>query len=72
MVNALEDVESRLKRIKLEAAVIEKHNNKLENQKENVGNKLTANAVVDSEVSFTSSLISSYRSFLQISSVQVT
>lgn len=52
MVNALEDVESRLKRIKLEATVIEQHNNKLENQKENVGNKLTANAV-DSEVSFT-------------------
>lgn len=53
MVNALEDVESRLKRIKLEAAVIEQHNKKLESQIENVGNKLTANAVVDSEVSFT-------------------
>ncbi|XP_044054735.1 uncharacterized protein C1orf112 homolog isoform X2 [Siniperca chuatsi] len=47
-VNAQEDAESRLQRLKLELAVIEQHNERLEN-KENASNKLAAEAVADSE-----------------------
>lgn len=50
-MNAQGDVESRLNRLKLESAVIEQHNEKLENDKENVSNKQAADTVVDSEVS---------------------
>lgn len=49
-MNALEDVDSRLQRIKLETTVIEQHNERLENKKENALNKPAANTVVDSEV----------------------
>ncbi|XP_054458654.1 uncharacterized protein C1orf112 homolog [Anoplopoma fimbria] len=48
-VNAQEDVESRLQRLKLETAVIEQHNERLEVNKENASNKLSAEAVADSE-----------------------
>ncbi|XP_030289356.1 FIGNL1-interacting regulator of recombination and mitosis [Sparus aurata] len=48
-MNAQGDVESRLNRLKLESAVIEQHNEKLENDKENVSNKQAADTVVDSE-----------------------
>uniref|UniRef100_A0A8P4JZ55 Fignl1 interacting regulator of recombination and mitosis n=1 Tax=Dicentrarchus labrax TaxID=13489 RepID=A0A8P4JZ55_DICLA len=50
-VNAQEDAESRLQRLKLETAVIEQHNEKLENNKENASNNLAADTVVDSEPS---------------------
>ena len=50
-MNAQGDVESRLNRLKLESAVIEQHNEKLENDKENASNKQAADTVVDSEVS---------------------
>ncbi|XP_041791809.1 uncharacterized protein C1orf112 homolog [Chelmon rostratus] len=43
-VNSQEDVESRLQRIKLETAVIEQHNEKLENSKENASNKPSADS----------------------------
>uniref|UniRef100_A0A8D0D445 Fignl1 interacting regulator of recombination and mitosis n=1 Tax=Sander lucioperca TaxID=283035 RepID=A0A8D0D445_SANLU len=43
-VNAQEDVESRLQRLKLETAVIEQHNERLENNKENASNKPAAEA----------------------------
>ncbi|XP_070764656.1 FIGNL1-interacting regulator of recombination and mitosis [Enoplosus armatus] len=46
-VNAQEDVESRLQRLKLEMAVIEQHNDRLENNKENACNELAAEAVAD-------------------------
>ncbi|XP_035509551.1 uncharacterized protein C1orf112 homolog [Morone saxatilis] len=49
-VNAQEDAESRLQRLKLETAVIEQHNEKLENNKENALNN-PADTVVDSEPS---------------------
>ncbi|XP_039666561.1 uncharacterized protein C1orf112 homolog [Perca fluviatilis] len=48
-VNAQEDVESRLQRLKLETAVIEQHNERLENNKENASNKPAAEAVAHSE-----------------------
>ncbi|KAJ4944431.1 hypothetical protein JOQ06_012975 [Pogonophryne albipinna] len=48
-VNAREHVESRLQRIKLEKAVIEKHNERLESDKENASDRLTAEAGADSE-----------------------
>ena len=55
-VNAREHVESRLQRIKLEKVVIEKHNERLESDKENASDRITAEtlaaeAVADSEVS---------------------
>lgn len=50
-MNAPEDVESRLERLKLETPVIEQLNERLENNKANVSNKLAAEAVADSEVS---------------------
>lgn len=50
-MNAQEDVESRLQRLKLETAVIEQHNERLENNKKNASDKLAADAVADSEVS---------------------
>lgn len=51
-MNLLEDVESRLKRLKLEKAVIEQHNKKLES-KESGSDKQAAEteAFTDSEVS---------------------
>lgn len=49
-VNAQEDVESRLQRLKLETAVIEEHNERLELNKENASSKQTAEAVPDLEV----------------------
>uniref|UniRef100_UPI003AAD2BB8 FIGNL1-interacting regulator of recombination and mitosis n=1 Tax=Centroberyx gerrardi TaxID=166262 RepID=UPI003AAD2BB8 len=48
-VNAQEDVESRLERLKLETPVIEQHNESLETNKETVANKLDAEAAADSE-----------------------
>ncbi|KAM9357562.1 FIGNL1-interacting regulator of recombination and mitosis [Symphorus nematophorus] len=48
-LNAQEDVESRLQRLKLETAVIEQHNEKLENNKEKACDKPAADAVADSE-----------------------
>uniref|UniRef100_A0AAQ4QLY9 Fignl1 interacting regulator of recombination and mitosis n=1 Tax=Gasterosteus aculeatus aculeatus TaxID=481459 RepID=A0AAQ4QLY9_GASAC len=48
-VNAQEDVESRLQRLKLETAVIEEHNERLELNKENASSKQTAEAVPDLE-----------------------
>uniref|UniRef100_A0A3P8UF09 Fignl1 interacting regulator of recombination and mitosis n=1 Tax=Amphiprion percula TaxID=161767 RepID=A0A3P8UF09_AMPPE len=48
-VNAKEDVESRLQRLKQEALVIQQHNEKLENNKENVSNKPAADTVEDTE-----------------------
>ncbi|XP_071343776.1 FIGNL1-interacting regulator of recombination and mitosis isoform X2 [Trachinotus anak] len=48
-VNAKEDVESRLQRLKMETPEIEQHNEKLENNKENVCNKQVAEAVADPE-----------------------
>lgn len=50
-VNAQEDVESRLQRLKLEKVLIEQHNESLENNTENASNKVAADAVSDSEVS---------------------
>lgn len=50
-MNAQEEVESRLQRLKLETALIEQHNERLENNKENAANKLAPDAVADSEVS---------------------
>lgn len=59
-VNAREHVESRLQRIKLEKAVIEKHNERLESDTEHASDRLTAEAAAgtlaagagaDSEVS---------------------
>ncbi|KAK2835605.1 hypothetical protein Q5P01_016089 [Channa striata] len=47
-VNGHEDVETRLQRIKLETPVIEQHNEKLESR-ENVSDKLAAEAVSDTE-----------------------
>lgn len=49
-MNAQEDVESRVQRLKLETAVIEQHNERLENN-ENASNKVAAEPVADSEVS---------------------
>ncbi|XP_070816561.1 FIGNL1-interacting regulator of recombination and mitosis [Chaetodon trifascialis] len=43
-VNAQEDAESRLQRLKLETAVIEQHNEKLENYKENASNEQSADS----------------------------
>ncbi|TWW57850.1 hypothetical protein D4764_07G0005690 [Takifugu flavidus] len=48
-VNAVEDLESRLQRIKLETAVIEQHNSRLENQKEENSDKETCKTGEDSE-----------------------
>ncbi|KAG8003640.1 hypothetical protein GBF38_018852 [Nibea albiflora] len=48
-VNAQEDVESRIQRLKLEKVLIEQHNERLENNTENVFNKVAADAVSDSE-----------------------
>ncbi|KAM6939208.1 FIGNL1-interacting regulator of recombination and mitosis [Lycodopsis pacificus] len=50
-VNAQEDVESRLQRLKLETAVIEQHNERLEMNTGNAPNTLSAEAVADSEPS---------------------
>ncbi|XP_075943921.1 FIGNL1-interacting regulator of recombination and mitosis isoform X2 [Anarhichas minor] len=50
-VNAQEDVESRLQRLKLETAVIEQHNERLEMNTGNTPNTLSAEAVADSEPS---------------------
>ncbi|XP_062280168.1 FIGNL1-interacting regulator of recombination and mitosis [Scomber scombrus] len=50
-VNAQEDVESRLERLKLETPVIEQHNERLENSKVNVSNVLAAEAVANLEPS---------------------
>ncbi|KAI3368821.1 hypothetical protein L3Q82_025800 [Scortum barcoo] len=47
-VNAQEDVESRIQRLKLEKAVIEQHNEKLENIKQNASEKATDDTVADS------------------------
>lgn len=49
-VNGVEGVDSRLQRIKQEAAVIEQHNEKLEKQEENVLNKESPNSAADQEV----------------------
>lgn len=49
-MNAVEDPESRLQRIKLEAAVIEQHNSRLESQQENNSDKETCKSSEDSEV----------------------
>lgn len=49
-VNAVEDLDSRLQRIKQEAAVIEQHNSNLENQIENNSDKETCKTAKDSEV----------------------
>lgn len=46
-MNAQEDVESRLQRLKLETAVIEQHNERLENNKKNASDKLAADAVAE-------------------------
>uniref|UniRef100_A0A4W6DIZ1 Fignl1 interacting regulator of recombination and mitosis n=3 Tax=Lates calcarifer TaxID=8187 RepID=A0A4W6DIZ1_LATCA len=48
-VNAQEDLESRLQRLKRETPEIEQHNGKLENNKENISNKQAAEVVTDSE-----------------------
>ncbi|XP_070688210.1 FIGNL1-interacting regulator of recombination and mitosis [Pempheris klunzingeri] len=48
-VNAQEDVESRLQRLKLETVLIKQHNKRLENDEENTSKKLAAEAVADSE-----------------------
>uniref|UniRef100_A0A3Q1FSJ5 FIGNL1 interacting regulator of recombination and mitosis n=1 Tax=Acanthochromis polyacanthus TaxID=80966 RepID=A0A3Q1FSJ5_9TELE len=48
-VNAKEDVDSRLQRLKQETLVIQQHNETLENNKENVSNKPTADTVEDTE-----------------------
>ncbi|XP_040896344.1 uncharacterized protein C1orf112 homolog isoform X2 [Toxotes jaculatrix] len=48
-VNTQEDGESRLQRLKMEAAEIEQYNQKLENNKENVSNTEAAEVVADSE-----------------------
>lgn len=48
-MNAQEDAESRLQRLKLEMAVIEQHNERLENNEENTSNKVAPET--DSEVS---------------------
>lgn len=50
-VNAQEDVESRLQRLKVETAAVEQHNERLENSRENTSDKPAADAVSDSEVS---------------------
>ncbi|XP_068563326.1 FIGNL1-interacting regulator of recombination and mitosis [Cebidichthys violaceus] len=50
-VNAQEDVESRLQRLKLETAVIEQHNERLETTEENASNELSAEAAAGSEPS---------------------
>ncbi|XP_039984627.1 uncharacterized protein C1orf112 homolog [Xiphias gladius] len=50
-VNAQEDAESRLQRLKMETPEIEQHNNKLENTEQNVSNKQAAEVVADSEPS---------------------
>lgn len=50
-MNAQEDAESRLQRLKMETPEIEQHNNKLENTEQNVSNKQAAEVVADSEVS---------------------
>lgn len=49
-MNAVEDLESRLQRIKLEAAVTEQHNSRLERQQEINSNKVTCKTSEDSEV----------------------
>lgn len=49
-VNAVENLESRLQRIKLETAVIEQHNSRLENQKEENSHRETCQTGKDSEV----------------------
>lgn len=49
-MNVLEDVDSRLLRLKLETAVTEQHNERLENNEESGLNKPAAHIVVDSEV----------------------
>lgn len=46
----MEDQESRLQRIKLEAAVTEQHNSRLESQQENNSDKETCKTNEDSEV----------------------
>ncbi|KAG7230827.1 hypothetical protein INR49_019641, partial [Caranx melampygus] len=48
-VNAKEDVESRLQRLKMETTEIERHNDKLENNTENISNKEATEVVADSE-----------------------
>lgn len=48
-MNAVEDLECRLQRIKLEAAVTEQHNSRLESQQEN-SDKETCKTSEDSEV----------------------
>ncbi|XP_041647575.1 uncharacterized protein C1orf112 homolog isoform X2 [Cheilinus undulatus] len=48
-VNAQEDVESRLQRLRLQTSVIEQHNERLENKKEKALNKLADKAVADPE-----------------------
>lgn len=50
-VNAQEDVESRLDRLRLETPVIKQHNERLETKKETAADKLAAEAAADSEVS---------------------
>lgn len=49
-MNSVEDLESRLQRIKLEAAVTEEHNSRLESQQENNSDKETCKTSEDSEV----------------------
>ncbi|KAM7388316.1 hypothetical protein PAMP_024502 [Pampus punctatissimus] len=48
-VNIQENVESRLKRLKLETQIIVQHNERLENNTVNVSNRLAAEASADSE-----------------------
>ncbi len=50
-VNAQENVESRLQRLKEVTPVVEQHNEGLEDNKENASIKLSADAVTHSEVS---------------------
>lgn len=50
-MNAKEDVDLRLQRLKMETTEVEQHNDKLENNTENVSNKQTTEVVADSEVS---------------------
>lgn len=50
-MNAQEDAESRLERLKLETPVIQQHNERLDNNNVNISNKLTAEEDANLEVS---------------------
>lgn len=49
-MNAVEDLESRLQRIKLETAAIEQHNSRLENRKDENSDQEACKTGSDSEV----------------------